>query len=163
VNEYSEDFKANMVRKMVGEGCMSAHALALETGLNQSTLSRWLRSARTVGVMNMPAKKWTAAEKLRVVVETSKLGDDALGEFLRREGLHAAEVVEWRALAEGSFVEVTRSSKASPEAKRVKDLERELLRKDKALAEAAALLILQKKVQAFWAERDDATTGKNGR
>ena len=111
----------------------------------------------------MPAKKWTAGEKLRVVVEASKLSDDALGEFLRREGLHAANVDEWRALAEASFVAVTRSSKPSPEAKRVKELERELLRKDKALAEAAALLILQKKVQAFWAERDDDTTSKSGR
>jgi transposase-like protein len=163
VNEYSEAFKANMVRKMVGAGHVSAHALAIETGLNQSTLSRWLRNARTVGVMNMPAKKWTAAEKLRVVVEASKLSDDALGEFLRREGLHAASVDEWRALAEGSFVDVSRSTKPSPEAKRVKELERELLRKDKALAEAAALLILQKKVQGFWAERDDDTTSKSGR
>ena len=152
-----------MVRKMVGASHVSAHALAIETGLNQSTLSRWLRNARTVGVMNMPAKKWTAAEKLRVVVEASKLSDDALGEFLRREGLHAANVDEWRALAEGAFVNVSRFTKPSPEAKRVKELERELLRKDKALAEAAALLILQKKVQGFWAERDDDTTSKSGR
>jgi transposase-like protein len=161
VNEYSEAFKSNMVRKMVGAGSMSAHALAMETGLNQSTLSRWLRSARTVGVMNTPAKKWTAAEKLRVVVEASKLSDDELGEFLRREGLHAAHVDEWRALAEGSFAD--RPTKPSPEGKRVKELERELLRKDRALAEAAALLILQKKVQAFWAERDDDTPRKNER
>ncbi len=61
--------------------------------------------------MNMPAKKWTAGEKLRVVVEASKLSDDVLGEFLRREGLHAASVDEWRALAEGSLVDVSRRTK----------------------------------------------------
>ena len=163
VNEYSEAFKANMVRKMVGAGSMSAHALSIEMGLNQSTLSRWLRDARNVGVMNQPPKKWTAAEKLRVVVEASKLDDEALGEFLRREGLHKAQVDEWRSLAEGSFVDAARPAKPSPESRRVKELERELLRKDKALAEAAALLILQKKVQGFWAARDDDTTGKSGR
>ena len=163
VNEYSDAFKVNMVRKMLGAGALSANALSIETGLNQSTLSRWLREARIVGVMDKPAKKWTVTEKLRVVVETSRLGEDALGEYLRREGLHAAQVDEWRGVAEGSFVDVTRPAKASPDAKRVKELERELLHKDKALAEAAALLILQKKMQDFWAARDDDTKGKSGR
>lgn len=130
---------------------------------NQSTLSRWLREARNVGVMNQQPKKWTTAEKFRVVVEASKLDDEALGEFLRREGLHKAQVDEWRSIAEGSLADATRLATASLEARRVKELERELQRKDKALAEAAALLILQKKVQGFWAARDDDTTGKNGR
>ena len=87
MNEYSEAFKSSIVRKMLPPGAISAYALAAETGLSQPTLSRWLKAARNVGVMDKPAKKWMPSEKLRVVVEAGRLGDGELGEFLRREGL----------------------------------------------------------------------------
>jgi len=160
VTEYAEAFRAKMVRKMLPPGAMSANALAAETGLHQPTLSRWLKEARTVGVMDKPAKKWTPAEKLRVVVEASKLSDGALGEFLRREGLHEAQLKEWRIAAESAF-DTPRASKKSPEAKKIKALEREVLRKDKALAEAAALLILKKKAEAIWGALDADTTDES--
>ena len=64
-----------MVRKMLPPGAVSPTALAAETGMTQSTLYRWLKEARTVGVMDKPAKKWTPAEKLRVVVEANKMSD----------------------------------------------------------------------------------------
>ncbi len=90
-------------------------------------------------------KKWTAAEKLRVVIEAATL-DDSLGELLRREGLHEAQLRQWRAGAEAGLTEASRKKgRRSPEAMRVRDLERELRRKDHALAEASALLVLKKK------------------
>ena len=163
VVEYTEAFRAKMVRKMLPPGAVSATALAAETGMNQSTLSRWLKEARTEGVMDKPAKKWTPAEKLRVVVEASKLSDDELGEFLRREGLHEAQLKEWREAAETSLADTPASKKKSPEAKRIKELERELHRKEKALAEAAALLVLQKKARALGllGDVDDDTTDES--
>ena len=157
---YTEAFRAQMVRKMLPPSPMTATALAAEVGLHQGTLSRWLKQARTVGVMEKPAKKWTPSEKLRVVVEASKLSDEALGEFLRREGLHEAQLKEWRVAAEAAF-DTPRSSKKSPEAKKIKELEREVLRKDKALAEAAALLILKKKADAIWGVVDGSTTDED--
>ena len=160
VVEYSDAFRAKMVRKMLPPGAVSAGALAAETGVGQTTLWRWLQDARTVGVMDKPPKKWTPSEKLRVVVETSKIGDEALGEFLRREGLHEAQLKEWRIAAEAAF-DTPRSNKSSPEAKKIKELEREVLRKDKALAEAAALLILKKKAEAIWGAMDVDTTDEN--
>lgn len=158
---YTEAFRAQMVRKMLPPSPMTATALAAEVGLHQGTLSRWLKQARTVGVMDKPAKKWTPAEKFRVVVEASKLSDKELGEFLRREGLHEAQLKEWRTAAEGGLVDAPKSSKRSPEAKKIKELEREVRRKDKALAEAAALLILKKKAEAIWGAMDDDTTDEN--
>lgn len=162
---YSEAVKAKMVRKMLPPGAVSATALAAETGMNQSTLWRWLREARTQGVMDKPAKKWTPSEKLRAVVEATRLNDDELGEFLRREGLHEAQLKEWRAAAETSLTDGPRSKKnqKSPEAKRIKELEWELRRKEKALAEAAALLILKKKARALGllGDADDDTTREN--
>ena len=112
--------------------------------------------------MDKPAKKWTPSEKLRVVIEAGRLDDAALGEFLRGEGLHDAQLNEWRAAAEAGLSPPSRSPKSS-DAKRVEELEREILRKDKALAEAAALLILQKKVRELWGAGGDVTTRENDR
>lgn len=66
--EYSESFKAGMVRKMLPPGSKSAAALEQETGIPQPTLSRWLREARRLGGISQGPKKWAAAEKLRVVL-----------------------------------------------------------------------------------------------
>ena len=157
--EYSEAFKRDVVRKMLPPNGRSASAVAAELGLGQPTVSRWLRQARTMGVMNTAAKKWTGAEKLRAVVEASGLEDIALGAFLRREGLHEARLKEWRAEAEAALGGATKGRrKASEESKRVKELERELRRKDKALAEASAILVLKKKAAAIGGDEDDDTT-----
>lgn len=99
---------------------------------------------------------WSAAEKLAAVMEASGLRDEELGEFLRREGLHEAQLTQWRqaaleALGGG------KPSRVAAEGRRVRELEREVQRKDKALAEAAALLVLQKKVRAIWGDGDDDT------
>lgn len=177
MTEYSEGFKSKMVQRMVGPRGKTATALASEVGIPQPTLSRWLRGAQaTVAVMSKvppqvtvasvepPAKApkrpedWSAEERLRAVVESSRLGEDELGAFLRREGLHEATLRQWRTSAlEGLGPQ--RSGRT--EQKRVQELEKELRRKDKALAEAAALLVLQKKVRAIWGDGDDDTEGKN--
>ena len=162
VVDYTEAFKAKMVRKMLPPNAMSANALAAECGLYQGTLSRWLHEARTRGVMDKPAKKWTPAEKLRVVVEAGKVTDAELGEFLRREGVHDPQLKEWRATAEASLADAPKlKGKRSPEAKRIQQLEWEVRRKDKALAEASALLVLKKKAEAIWGAMDDDTTDEN--
>jgi transposase len=101
---YSESFKSEMVARMMGPTARSATSLAEETGVAQTTLSRWLVQARRVrGSMSNAnngsdksdrrTQEWTAAEKLRVVMESAKLSDDELGAFLRREGLH--EMRHW--------------------------------------------------------------------
>lgn len=94
--------------------------------------------------------------------ETQSLSDADLGAYLRREGLHEATLQAWRSAAlEGLTQPSTRSRATSAEQKRVRELERELRRKEKALAEAAALLVLQKKVQAIWGDEDDSTDPKS--
>jgi cell fate (sporulation/competence/biofilm development) regulator YlbF (YheA/YmcA/DUF963 family) len=56
-----------------------------------------------------------------------------------------------------------KGAKKSPESKKVRELERELYRKDKALAEVTALLALKKKVQELWGDEDGSTTERNGK
>ena len=163
VKPYSEALKTRMVRRLVGPAALSANAVAQEVGISQATLSRWLAAARTVGDMTRAStKKWTGAEKLRVVREAHGLSETALGALLRREGLHATQVTAWRAAAEAALAEPTRGRAApSVEATRIKELERELRRKDAALAETAALLVLKKKADAWWGDAGDTTTGRS--
>ncbi len=144
---------------------MSASALSKEVGIGQPTLSRWLKEASRVGVVNdsndehEPGRRpenWSPQEKLRAVVEAAGISETELGLWLRRRGLKEEHLRQWRELALLAFSE--RPSRASKEErKRVEKLEKELKRKDKALAETAALLVLQGKMQALWAEEDDAT------
>lgn len=163
---YSSGFKNSMVQRMAGTNPVSANALSQEVGVAQGTLSRWLRAASTLGTMSKrkdavkpkSTRQWTAEEKHRVVVEASSLSEDELGEFLRKKGLHSAQIEEWTALAVAALdTSKPRRRKASPEAKRTKELERELRRKEKALAEVAALLVLKKKAQEIWGDEDDDT------
>ena len=164
---YSNRFKSRMVQRMLGPEGLSATALSKEMGITQSTLSRWLRQASEGKVPAMPKKKrpqdWTPEEKLSVVAEASALPDDELGAFLRRKGLHAAQLERWREAMFAAVSRPSRSRKASPEARRVRELEKELRRKDKALAEAAALLVLKKKARAIWGDEDDDTKPGRGR
>jgi transposase-like protein len=178
---YPETFKEKMVSRMVGPGAISANALSEEVGVAQTSLSRWLREAAGVeGVSKrMNGKKtnkerggrrpqdWTAEEKLEAVLESSSLSEQELGAYLRRKGLHATELEQWRQQVTEAATEALQGKrarkKASIEAKRVRKLERELRRKEKALAETAALLVLKKKAAAIWGDEDDSTESKNGK
>ena len=90
--EYSEKFRSRMVQRMAMPGGPSANALASEVGVSQGTLSRWLREASSVGPMaskrdggrtrsggKRRAQDLGAQEKLRLLIEASKLKDEELG------------------------------------------------------------------------------------
>ena len=100
--------------------------------------------------------KWTAEAKLKALVETAGLAEHELGLYLRREGLYSHQITAWRAEVLAYFA--TRPTpKKDARDETIRQLEREILRKDKALAEASALLILQKKVDLIWGNgREDA-------
>ena len=91
------------------------------------------------------------------MLEASALPETQLGEFMRRQGLHEADLAAWREMALGALGAAPMSQSRSGDARRVRELEKELRRKDKALAETAALLVLQKKVRAIWGDGDDDT------
>jgi transposase-like protein len=167
---YTEGFKARMIERMAGPEGISASALAQEAGVPQPTLSRWLRQRplRRVGAMKddkkrPEARKWTVEQKLRVVLEASRLSDEELGAYLRREGLHEAQLQEWIAVATAALSSKPKGKqhRSSPEAKRIRELEKDLRRKEKALAEMAALLTLKKKLEVLWGDEDDATSTRS--
>ena len=159
--EYSETLRSEMVAKMIGPQAVSANALSKRVGIRQPTLSRWLREARLTGVSRgskraaetpgrRQPKRWTAEEKLRIVTSAASLEGSALGELLRREGLHEADLRGFREEALAGLAPRPKPSGPSAEAKENVELRRELRRKERALAEAAALLVLSKKAEALW-------------
>jgi len=170
---YTDGFKARMVQRMAGPERISATALGHEVGVSQATLSRWLRAAPRVDRMaskknkggnDSKSKTWTPAEKLRILAAAHQLNDDELGALLRSEGVHEATLRQWQEAATAALAapRKARGNKKSPEAKKLAQLERELNRKDKALAEMAALITLQKKARAIWGDGDDDTNTGSG-
>jgi transposase len=176
-------FKNTMIQKMTGPDAISATALSKQVDVPQSTLSKWLRMAGVGPSYAFPNNSyeyskmakitdskrpndWSAEDKLKVVMEACSLDDEQLGAFLRSKGLHQTHLDQWRsqmlnALQNGSSKK--KSRRKSVDAKRIRALEKELNRKDKALAETAALLVLKKKVQEIWGDEDDPTAGSNGK
>lgn len=167
--EYPAAFKTEMVRKMIGPHGRSTRELARETGVHQTTLSHWKREAGKLEDMpgknkkqKRPADK-KPEEKLDLVLEASLLTDEEFGEFLRKNGLHEADLTRWREEALAGIGDRRQERRRSSEVKRIRELEKELTRKEKALAEAAALLVLQKKARAIWGDEDDDTEPRNGK
>jgi len=140
-----------MVQRMTGKEALSATQLARTMGLKQQTLSRWLEEARSLPIVptSRKSKHHSVEEKIRILGEASRLTGEQLTDYLEREKISLAVLEQWRL----SLDEV--APKATM--RRIRDLERQLARKDKALAEAAALLILKKKVEQILEDGDDDT------
>ena len=116
----------------------------------------------------MPSRRprdWPAEEKLHAVIEAESLSIEDLGAFLRRKGLHEAHLQEWRTIVLAGLRGPSGrpSAKASADGRRIRELEKELDRKDKALAETAALLVLKKKAHAIWGDVDAPTGRRSGK
>lgn len=180
--KYTTKMKDRLVRRMVGPNAISGAALGRETGISQATLSRWRQQAGTVGSVSAKdrtpstssgksAEHWTAEEKLAVVMEAAAVPQEELGALVRRKGLHLEQLERWSATvaqsAQNALDESTGRRKRAkrgptPEQKRIRELERELRRKEKALAEAAALLILKKKYESLFADEESDTDPRSG-
>ena len=128
--------------------------------IDQTSLRPREQSSQLIVTLAISREEMTGAQRLRVMLAAHGLSDTELGALLRREGLHAAQLDEWRTAAETALEEPSgRREKAAPhpDTARLAAVERELRRKEKALAEAAALLVLKKKVEAYWGDADDTT------
>lgn len=183
---YAAAFTARMVQRLTMPGAPTVKALAEEVGVPQTTLCRWRTEASRFGDVGRKkgrgsenrkpgeaaerpprsTRDWPPGEKLRILGAAAQLKDEDLGELLRREGLHMAQLDEWRAEMLTALGQAPPPPRKDPNAQRVQDLERELVRKDKALAEVTALLVLRKKLAALFdtsEEEGDSTDEKYGK
>ena len=144
--------------KAYARGERTITAVANDLNINHHTLRYWMKNKSKAGrAVAAPATKekrpqdWTAAEQLAALQATHGLSGEALQAWCREHGIFAHHLDGWKAAfcAEGK-----EGPAGARELRSLKDeiaaLKREAARKDKALAEAAALLILQKKFRALW-------------
>jgi transposase len=152
---YSLAFKRKMIERLTGRDALSPSELGREIGIRQQNLSRWLHEARSlpsVASRTTPKSRiWTVEQKARALADASKLSGEELPSYLEREGIKLADFERWRIALEED------GGGSAATLKRIRKLERELARKEKALAEAAVLLVLKKTIDSYYKEEDDDT------
>ena len=133
-------------------------------GIHQATLYNWRKSWRLQGEVVPASEKdpegWTAADKFTVVLESAGFNATELSAYCRERGLFPEQVYRWRQTAQDANANAVLTmaeqrdleKRHQQDQKEIKQLKQDLRRKEKALAEAAALLIAAKKIQAFWGE-----------
>ena len=151
VARYGQAFKDKAVARLLPPESAPIEAVARELSISVTTLERWRAQA-----LSMPAREraWTAAARFDAVLTTASLDEAGKSAWCREHGVYPAELDKWRASCTTALAD-PEDARASPQAtradrKRIKELERDLLRKDRALAETAALLVLSKKVAAIF-------------
>lgn len=164
MKHYSPERKAAVLAKMMPPQNMRVSSLAEETGISQQTLYNWRQKARDEGGVvpgdGKNSEQWSSSDKFSVVVETAHFNEAELSEYCRKKGLYPEQIAQWKqscmtANAQGQEQTKAERERGKRDQKKIKKLEQELRRKEKALAETAALLVLQKKAQALWGETED--------
>ncbi|SAL07334.1 Transposase [Caballeronia terrestris] len=159
---YSVEFREQALAKALQRGNRSVGAVASELNMSVLTLRKWIRVSNAASRNPVPVdarrpEDWSLEERLLALHQSHGLTDEALHAWCRERGLFAHHLTQWRQ----DFCTAGSGSARRENALEVRELkhanaqlQRELNRKDKALAEAAALLILQKKYQALFGDED---------
>ena len=163
-NRYPKEMKEAVVSRLLEEDVIITD-IHRETGIGMNTLYRWRDEAKNQKGLSATTKyknadKWSSQDKFTVVLETANLSEIEFSEYCREKGIYPEQVKEWRdACINANNDAVERRDKISKELnaerKQKEKLEKELARKDKALAEAAALLVLRKKADAIWGTEEE--------
>ena len=160
---YSPERKASVISKMLPPHNVALRQLSREEGISEGTLSRWRSEARAQGKLLPDGQSgpdgWTSCDKFAAVVETAALNEAEVSAYCRERGLYPEQIRRWREACErANDWERTTSRQIAKETKgdkkRLRKLEQELARKEKALAETAALLVLRKKAAAIWGPQE---------
>jgi transposase-like protein len=151
--KFSKEFKEAIVKKLLNRGNQTVLEFCKVNNVKLSTVTRWQSKCGNVSEMkNKKSKlKYSAEKVLKIISETYSLNEEELGTYLRKNGLHSNQLIEWRS----SFLKSINQPKINLLKKderdlKIKDLEINLRKKDAALAEVSALLILQKKANLIW-------------
>lgn len=154
-SRYSEAFIEQALIKVYSRGERTVRSVAEDLKVNYQTVKNWMKkkAVENRGVLATKEKRprdWSAEEQLVALQESHALSGEALHAWCRGKGIFAHHLTSWKM----AFCAGEKSLPGSRELRVLKDenenLKRELVRKEKALAEAAALLILQKKFRALW-------------
>ena len=160
-SHHSPEFKEQVLLKARHRGARSLLNLAGELNMSPGTLKRWVLDSAKAGkhapgettslALDGPAASWSPSQRLKALQESYALNGPALAGWCRERGVFEHQLVQWREEFCTPTVPASREAgSAFRELQRQHDqLQRELRRKEKALAEVAALLVLQKNFQAL--------------
>lgn len=156
---YSEERKQQILSKLLPPSNMTVAEVSRIEGVGLQTLYNWRDKAkqqgRPVPGSKLTSEHWSAEAKFATVLETASLNEAELSEYCRAKGLYVDQVKAWKADALRGFMssreqELEAKRQRQADHKEIKQLKSELRRKEKALAETAALLVLRKKLNALW-------------
>ena len=162
--KYSEERRQAVLAKLCPPHNRSIREVAAEEGISEATLYNWRKAARQRGELypdaGSDAQGWSARDKFAAVIETAPMNASERSAYCRQRGLYPEQLVAWRrACEQANDWAAERSSQQvkvdREQRRRMRELEHDLARKEKALAETAALLTLSKKARAIWGDRED--------
>jgi len=164
MSSYSTERKQAILGKLLPPNNKSVASVATEEGVSEQTLYNWRKQAKEKG-QPVPGKKtssdqWSHETKFAVVVETAALSESELGEYCRSKGLFTEQVKQWKLQCLQGFQSNEQQAKelkqqTKEDKAEIKFLKKDLRFKEKALAETAALLVLRKKLKAFYGEEPE--------
>lgn len=154
---FTEEFRKAAVQKYLGRGTRSVSEICEEIGVAKPTIFQWASKYGNASIMKINNRRpqyLSAEEKIKACFEYDQMNEENRGEFLRRNGLHSEHMTEWKNVCIDALSSARQQRASRTEVieanRKIKELERELYRKDKALAEATALLVLKKKADLIW-------------
>lgn len=162
--KYSKAFKHSIITRMMPPESELVSSIARETGLSEGTLYNWKKKAKAKGIPlpdgEQKSEQWSTQDKFSIVMETFPMSEIELATYCRKKGLYVEQVEAWRDAcmqANGGVAEQANQFQKSVREKdrELKALNQELRRKEAALAETAALLVLRKKANAIWGDNED--------
>jgi transposase-like protein len=157
--KFSEEQKRMWVKKFLSRGNKSIEVFCRENALSSTVIYKWVNiygKTDDMKPLTRTPQNWTPEEKFKAVMAFDSLPVEEQGAFLRREGVHADHIEMWREKMQKSL-EPESTDKRTERGEliyKIQGLEKDLLRKDKALAEAAAIIILKKKADLIWGNED---------
>ena len=158
--KYSSQFKDRIITSIQPPENKAPSMIAKEENIPLPTIYSWICKERKKGLLipnhSQPSNegKWRNTDKFKMVVETYSLNEEELGLYCRKHGLYRLDIKHWRKMLEDSLEPTKATQEEKDQTVQIKNLQKELKYKEKALAEAAALLMLQKKVRAFWGDQE---------
>jgi transposase len=163
VTQYSVEFKEKLLAKVFSPNAPSNVELARHSGVPYPTLYQWISMSKRKKVKSgdtpMRPKDKNAEAKLQAVIDTLSMTEEEKGAYCRKHGVYTHHLEEWKKqiLAGLGAINTNKEQKAEYQQSLVemKKLKRDLHRKDKALAEVSALLILKKKADLIWGDNED--------
>ena len=161
---YTHERKAEIIQRMMPPNNEAVAQISKEEGITEVTLYKWRKEARIAGTATpgngQTGDKWNSQDKFLIVVETLAMNELEIAEYCRKKGLYREQIEAWKSIclqANGQAFDQAKqfNVQLKEEQKSAKALEKDLQKKEKALAEAAALLLLRKKAQAIWGDDED--------